>query len=684
MTMTFASGKIQPGQEIGRCRVVREIGRGGMGSVYLASHKTLRTDVALKILSPELCEKNPSLADRFIREAQMAARIRHPNVVNVMDADKDDPTSLYYIIQEFMSGGTLGWQLRSGPMQEGKILTVLLGITQALMVADEAGIVHRDIKPDNILLDHRGTPKLADLGLAKHALDNRTSLTMGGAFMGTPAYMSPDQARDAKTVTVQDDIYSLGATAFECLTGRPPFQGDTPYNIMSQLLTSPTPKARDINPQASEPLSLICYKMMAKDRKLRYINAKALLDELEKVQRGSDKGWEHLLAAQLPDQTHQEVKLAEEEAKRLGVRLDQPQPAPVAVAPPQATSTTRPRRRRNPSPTRSVVRSNPEITGDSERRIFTTLLVLTVAATAFSISILLLGQNHVSGDVTPTPAPYEITPVPSVHPTHSHHPTSRPTSHPSPHPVPTEVPVPLETSPQPTLQPAPSPLAVEIPTSVPIPSALVPPDDSTNAVVLANAVAPTAAPSDQPIPSGTPIGSPSPALSPTPTPVSADSRPSAFAARIIASEKLQDSAAPLGRLLKVEGVRDKNSIYPTVWKFTFYDEIANQRTRMITVDHGVCTRDDQPMGLPLIGAGRDQILPDNEITIDSSRAIDTACAAYPNEKITSTYVSLLRKSGFATLLWEIELYKTASDGDLKHVATVSVQASGNGDLLTKK
>ena len=282
---------------IGRCRAIRELGRGGVGTVFLATHQTLQIEVALKILSPALSMDNPALAERFIREAQLAARIRHPNVIAVMDAAHDEATGLYYIVMEFVGGGSLAWHLRNGPLPEKKALAVVTGIAQALGIAEENRIVHRDIKPENILLDLRGTAKLGDLGLAKHALDSRTSLTLGGSYMGTPAYMSPEQARDAKIADTRDDIYSLGASFYECLTGQPPFQGETPYNIMSELLTKPSPKPRDVRPDLSRSVDLICRKMMAKNRDLRYPDAPALLADLQHAQTFGDAGLDRLDAA---------------------------------------------------------------------------------------------------------------------------------------------------------------------------------------------------------------------------------------------------------------------------------------------------------------------------------------------------------------------------------------------------
>src|SRR5271163_2758627 len=281
--------KIEPGDVMGRCRIIRELGRGGVGTVYLATHQTLQIEVALKVLSPSLSLENPALAERFIREAQLAARIRHPNVIAVMDAAQDEVTGLYFIVMEHVGGGALSWHLRHGALPEAKALAIITGIAHALVVAEESRIVHRDIKPDNIMLDLRGT--------AKHDIDSRTSLTLGGSFMGTPAYMSPEQARDAKVADTRDDIYSLGATFYECLTGEPPFQGETPYNIMSELLTKPSPRPRDLRPELHQSTDLICRKMMAKTRDLRYACARDLLRDLELVQMYGDREMDQLIAA---------------------------------------------------------------------------------------------------------------------------------------------------------------------------------------------------------------------------------------------------------------------------------------------------------------------------------------------------------------------------------------------------
>lgn len=280
--------ELSPGDTIGKFRVIRELGKGGMGAVYLAIHTNLQIEVALKILPPAVVRDTPQVASRFIREAQLAARIRHPNVVAVMDADVDRATGLYYIVLEYVPGGSLGDRLVSGPLDEDEALRVVYDVAQALVEAEKHGIVHRDIKPDNIMLDAAGVAKLADLGVAKQVMAKSTKLTQEGSSIGTPAYMSPDQIRNAQDADTRDDIYSLGATLYELLTGQPPFDGSTAYNIVSKVLSSPTPDPRDIEPAISPAVSSLCMKMMARNRNARHTNATTLINDLERL---SEVNW---------------------------------------------------------------------------------------------------------------------------------------------------------------------------------------------------------------------------------------------------------------------------------------------------------------------------------------------------------------------------------------------------------
>ena len=272
--------ELNPGQVLGKCRIQRFLGMGGMGAVYLARHTSLDVPVAVKILPPHNAKKHPRFAKRFAREAKLAARIRHANVVAVMDADRDEDAGLYYIVMEYVGGGSLRDLLRRGPLDETRAIDITMGIAEALVVAARHNIIHRDIKPDNIMLTEDGQTKLADLGLAKDVAQQSLGATMTGAVMGTPAYMSPEQAQDPRNADARVDIYSLGATLYNMLVGEPPFAGDTAYQVIYNLVHEPLPDPRTRRPDISAALAAVCMKMMAKRKEDRYQTARELLRDL--------------------------------------------------------------------------------------------------------------------------------------------------------------------------------------------------------------------------------------------------------------------------------------------------------------------------------------------------------------------------------------------------------------------
>ena len=272
---------LQAGQMLGKCKIGRELGRGGMGAVYLAQHQTLDVPVAVKILPPEIAASHPQFADRFMREAKLACRIKHANVISVMDAERDEKTGLYYIIQEFVDGGSVRDLMRKGALTEAQALDIIAGVAEALAAAADFQIVHRDIKPENIMLTRKGEVKLADLGIAKERSEEDAGLTMSQVMMGTPAYMAPEQAQDAKNVDARADIYSLGATLYHMLCGAPPFSGETAYALLTKLATQPTPDPRVKRPDISEPVAKLVMRMMSKKPEDRPPNAKTLLAELK-------------------------------------------------------------------------------------------------------------------------------------------------------------------------------------------------------------------------------------------------------------------------------------------------------------------------------------------------------------------------------------------------------------------
>jgi serine/threonine protein kinase len=649
MVMPSMIRKIEPGDVIGRCRIIRELGRGGVGTVYLASHQTLQIEVALKILSPALSLDHPALAERFIREAQIAARIRHPNVIAVMDAALDEATGLYFIVQEYVGGGSLAWHLRNGPMPERKALAIITGIAHAIAVAEENGIVHRDIKPDNILLDARGTAKLADLGLAKHGLDTQSSLTLGGSFMGTPAYMSPEQARDAKAADTRDDIYSLGATFYECLTGQPPFQGETPYNIMSELLTKPSPRPREHHPEISRSCDLVCRKMMAKTRQLRYANATALLQDLHHCAVVGDSGLDGLEAATFD----QDSIMARQQALDLGV-----QPAPDGVssknrpAPPGRTL----------SSSSSADAARP---GDNSAFRAAALLILLVSAATVLLAWFgshgrLTGlrasfENLAASLGAPAPATVKK-PVATVH---------------EPKPI---------VSPEPAVKPAPESVVAIPPTNpgspvlpatnlASIPVAPIAPVESavTNLPIVPGTV--PAIPADTNTPAGTPI----PAVQALPD--------SALQARDVAENSLpRELLGPDGHapLLRIRGKRDPGQLTPTTWTFDFFDPHAAGHAQIVSVrDHRVVDNGERVTFI-ISPYTKANILPAD--VIDSTQALDIAQQQISGVQASSSEFALSQEKNSAPF-WTVTLWARNTDAEEVELGDV-VMLAEKGDVIS--
>ena len=270
------------GSEIGKYVVIRQIGKGGMGEVYLAKHKTLGIFRALKVL-PKSADDKADQYDRFIREAKLASEIRHPNVVGVMDVETDSATGFSYIIMEYVDGGSLRNSLTASKrLSEEQAVVIVEAVASALQAAEEHDIVHRDIKPDNIMFTKRGEVKLADLGIAKIS-GKENDLTKTNMMIGTPAYLPPEQAQNAKGVDCRADIYSLGATYYEMLTGEPPYPGENTIEVLHKLFLTPVPDPRKINPDISPASAAIIMKMLAKDPKDRFQNAGELLEKMERT-----------------------------------------------------------------------------------------------------------------------------------------------------------------------------------------------------------------------------------------------------------------------------------------------------------------------------------------------------------------------------------------------------------------
>lgn len=217
-------------------RILRTLGQGGMASVFLAVQESLDREVALKVMAPALAA-NPEFAERFLKEGKLTAKLQHPNVVTIHDIGVHN--GIYYLSAEFIPRGTLKERITEEGISVGEALNVLSDIAHGLDYAHEKGVVHRDVKPGNVLFRKDGRAVLADFGIAK-AMDGGTSSTMAGMSVGTPDYMSPEQAR-GEAVDGRSDLYSLGVMLYEMLTGKPPYEARDAFSVALSHITEPLP-----------------------------------------------------------------------------------------------------------------------------------------------------------------------------------------------------------------------------------------------------------------------------------------------------------------------------------------------------------------------------------------------------------------------------------------------------------
>lgn len=265
--------------------VERLLGKGGIGAVYLVRHEILDTLYALKVLYPDVAKANPNYIKRFLREAKIATRIRHPNLVAVHDCGFDSSKGLYYLVQDYVIGGDLRQALAfSGKFEPGKAVEVIAQVAKALDAAQRFGVVHRDIKPENIMLQPDGSVKLVDLGIAKASSIEDSLKTTTESVFGTPTYVSPEQALSAADVDTRADIYSLGIVLFEMIAGRCPYEGKNAPQILAQVMSDdPVPDVRDFNPDVPPMLAATVRRMCVKDRARRIATPAALLAEFAKL-----------------------------------------------------------------------------------------------------------------------------------------------------------------------------------------------------------------------------------------------------------------------------------------------------------------------------------------------------------------------------------------------------------------
>ncbi|HET9483357.1 MAG TPA: serine/threonine-protein kinase, partial [Xanthomonadales bacterium] len=312
--------------------IIRPLGIGGMASVYLALQESLDREVALKVMAPALAA-NQEFTGRFLKEGRITAKLSHPNLVTVFDIGQHGTT--YYLAAEYIPGGTLRERMSAG-MSIGEMLDVIRDVAAGLHYAHEKGFVHRDVKPGNILFKTNGTAVLADFGIAKSMgqdASSRTMATQVGNSIGTPHYMSPEQAR-AEKVDGRSDLYALGAVLYEMLTNEPPYDASDPFTIALMHVTHPLPKL----PAQVAWLQPLIDRLMAKSADDRYPTGEAFIADLEK------------LLATAPEAAA--LRSGQDTRKRAAPRLSgnysaapaaAPKAVPAAAASPAATADSRPR-----------------------------------------------------------------------------------------------------------------------------------------------------------------------------------------------------------------------------------------------------------------------------------------------------------------------------------------------------
>ena len=271
-------------QRIQGYRIIKKLGAGAMATVFLAQQESLDRPVAIKVL-PKKFSENEDFLERFYKEGKAAAKLNDANIVQAYDVGKSG--EYHYFVMEYVDGDTVYEQIAEKKMlSEEEALPIIRQVALALMHAHEVGFIHRDIKPKNIMIAKNGDVKLAELGLARALDDQVAAEAEQGRAYGTPYYISPEQIRGKKNITPAADIYGLGATLYHMVTGKVPFSGKSPSDVMHRHLKEELVPPDHINQSLSAGFSQVIEMMMAKDIEQRYQNAADLLEDLDAVSQG--------------------------------------------------------------------------------------------------------------------------------------------------------------------------------------------------------------------------------------------------------------------------------------------------------------------------------------------------------------------------------------------------------------
>ncbi len=274
---------IQPGQMIGAYRIVSQIGQGGMATVYKAYHAAMDRYVAVKVLPRQFAE-SAEFIGRFQQEARTIANLEHPHILPVYDYGESG--GITYFVMRFLDTGTLKERIKAGPMPLSEADRLFTQLAEALGYAHDRGVIHRDMKPSNVLVDARGGVFLTDFGIAK-LMEGAAQFTATGAITGTPAYMSPEQAQGDK-IDLRSDIYSLGIVLYEMITGRVPFEAETPLAVILKQLQAPLPPPSSVLPDISPEIERVLLKALSKDKEVRYSTCGEFLEAWKMAVSASD------------------------------------------------------------------------------------------------------------------------------------------------------------------------------------------------------------------------------------------------------------------------------------------------------------------------------------------------------------------------------------------------------------
>lgn len=450
-------------ERIGRYVIKRELGRGGMATVYLGHDPRFRRDVAVKVL-PRQFTHDPMFRARFEREAQTIAALEHPAIVPVYDFGEDDGQP--YLVMRYMPGGSLGERLEQGPIPLLETANILKRIAAALDLAHGQGVIHRDLKPGNILFDQYGEAFLADFGIAKMA--EATAALTGSAIIGTPAYMSPEQVKGQK-IDGRSDIYTLGVILFEMLTGQQPFAADTPIAVAFKHVNDPVPDIRTRKSDLNAGLQSAIDRAMAKEANGRYQTAGDLAGNVSAITGG--KG---ITQKEQPPPMPTEPEIAPLEVESIGQTEVVPFPdddlSPIdgssrmEAPPPSEPYRDEPKYR----PPATAARAAPAYAEPARERGFPVWLwavigLVAVAGVAIG-ALTLLRDGETGGDGTAVAGGAGETESENMIVVDT--PTNTPTLPPSPS---------ATVTPQPTDTPPPTSTATVMPTDTPVPTATEPP-----------------------------------------------------------------------------------------------------------------------------------------------------------------------------------------------------------------